>query len=285
MLTPEKINYFNQLLQTGNVPGPEDSADWEIYKAYQNSQALAQQATAPVSAPIPPAAGLMNAPVAAPVTAPVTAPVAANIPTNNVSNQAMAAPANGTSYTMDDLMSNQMVVDNYLKVKYQQTFIGNDVVGDKEIYVAINLSNVVAKLSIKGGQPVSYASTVDGKVCLSGGSWLEAVADIQKKDPKARPYNCVDLPMTVIKEVKGFSGNTVAAVGTVIGHTTSTTNWKPWVDFYRNLPQEVRERGEEVYVKLTRRDVSKNSNNWALVDFEYVPLEQAHNMGLVSEPF
>mgnify|MGYP001103762648 CR=1 FL=1 len=264
MLTPEKINYFNQLLQTGNVPGPEDSADWEIYKAYQNSQALAQQAAAPVAAP-------------------TTVP--ANIPTNNVSNQAMAAPANGTSYTMDDLMSNQMVVDNYLKVKYQQTFIGNDVVGDKEIYVAINLSNVVAKLSIKGGQPVSYASTVDGKVCLSGGSWLEAVADIQKKDPKARPYNCVDLPMTVIKEVKGFSGNTVAAVGTVIGHTTSTTNWKPWVDFYRNLPQEVRERGEEVYVKLTRRDVSKNSNNWALVDFEYVPLEQAHNLGLVSEPF
>lgn len=191
MLTPEKINYFNQLLQTGNVPGPEDSADWEIYKAYQNSQALAQQAAAQVSAPIPPAAGLMNAPVAAPVTAPVTAPVAANIPTNNVSNQAMAAPANGTSYTMDDLMSNQMVVDNYLKVKYQQTFIGNDVVGDKEIYVAINLSNVVAKLSIKGGQPVSYASTVDGKVCLSGGSWLEAVADIQKKTRKRDPITAL----------------------------------------------------------------------------------------------
>ena len=283
MLTPEKISYFNQLLQAGSVPGPEDSADWEIYKALQNSQALAQQAATPATAT---AGGIMSAPVpasvAAPVSAPVSAPVAA--PMDSANNQPMVMPSNGT-YTMDDLMSNQMVVDNYLKVKYQQTFIGNDVVGDKEIYVSINLSNVVAKMSIKGGQPVSYASTVDGKTCISGGSWVEAVADIQKKDPKARPYNCVDLPMKIVKDVKGFTGNIVASTGTVIGHTTSTTNWKPWVDFYRNLPQEVRERGEEVYVKLTRRDVSKNSNNWALVDFEYIPFEKAQELGLDTLPF
>lgn len=282
MLTPEKINYFNQLLQQGSVPGPEDSSDWEIYKALQNSQALAQQQAVAPATPVSDSNtfNLMsqpNIPAPLPAAMPSSVPAAAN-------SNAMVMPSNGT-YTMDDLMSNQMVVDNYLKVKFQQTFIGNDVVGDKEIYVSINLSNVVAKMSIKGGQPVSYASTVDGKTCLAGGSWLEAVSDIQKKDPKARPYNCVDLPMCIAKEVKGFTGNTVAAVGTMIGHTTSTTNWKPWVDFYRNLPQESRDRGEEVYVKLTRRDISKNGNNWALVDFEYVPFEQARNLGLVQEPF
>lgn len=276
MLTQEKINHFNILIQTNQAPSPEDSADFEIYKALLNSQSLAQaQAT---SNPTPNPLMTTPTPVAAPTVTSVSAPVAP------VSAPASVMPANGT-YSMDDLMTNGMVVDNYLKVKYQQTFIGNDVVGDKELYVSINLDNVVAKVSIKGGSPVVYRSTIDGKNCLSGGTWLAAVEEVQRKDPKARPYNCADLPMVIAKDVKDFSGNVLCGVGSTIGHTTSTTNWRNWVEFYRHLPEEVRERKEEIFVKVVRKDVEKNNNRWAVLDFEYIPPKEAIALGLVKNPY
>lgn len=278
MLTQEKINAFNLLLQQGQAPAPEDAADFEMYKAYLNSQALAQNmAQAPAPAPQPaaaPAQANLMAPVPAAAPVPAPAPVPAAAP--------MMMPSNGGNYSMDDLMTNTMVVDNYLKVKYQQTFIGDSAIIDPELYVAIDLSSVVAKVSIKGGQPVKYASTTDGKTCVAGGSWVEAVADIQKLDPRARPYNCVDVPMKLLRDAHGVTGKAVAFLGTVLGHTTSTTNWKLWVEFYRSLPQEVRDNGEVVYAKITREDKKKDTNSWALVKFTYISKEEANNLGLTE---
>ena len=257
MLTQEKMITFNQLIANNGTPAPEDVADFEIYKAMLNSQAMAASSASttpqnnpnfaqPVAAPVPVPAALT----------PVSQPIpAAPIPT--------AVPANGSHFTMDDLMANTMAVDKYLKVKYQQMFIGDDVIGSDSIFVRINLDNVVYKLSIKGGQPVSYASTLDGKTATTGGSWLEAVADIQKKDPKARPYNCADIPMVVAKEIKNPAGMILADEGTILGHTTSTTNWKEWVNFYQSLT----DKSGEVLVKVTRKDVTKNKQQWGLITF------------------
>ncbi|MBP5470978.1 MAG: hypothetical protein J6Z11_17245, partial [Candidatus Riflebacteria bacterium] len=227
MLTQEKMVQFNQLIASNGTPAPEDVADFEIYKAMLNSQAMAASSASQSQNNNPNFAAPTPAPVPAALT-PVETPVQAGPVPNTV-------PANGSHFTMDDLMAKTMAVDKYLKVKYQQMFIGDDVIGSDHIFVRINLDNVVYKLSIKGGQPVSYASTLDGKTATTGGSWLEAVADIQAKDAKARPYNCADIPMVVAKEIKSPAGMILADEGTILGHTTSTTNWREWVNFYQSL--------------------------------------------------
>lgn len=271
MITPEKIQYFNTLLATNQVPAPEDSADFEIYKAMQMAGNVAQAQAATQAAPAPVAT---PAPVAAPIPAPVAqlTPVAAPAPM-----PVALTPSNGNVFSMDDLMSSSMSVDKYLKVKYQQTFIGDDAVNG-DLYVVIVKSEVVPKLSIKAGNPVQYRSTIDGKTCTEGGSWLEAVSNMQKISKDARPYNCVDIPMHVAKDVMSFTGNVIAQVGDVLGHTTSTTNWRNWKDFYQSTPREQ----DKVFAKISRVDMKKNNNQWGLVKFEYIDDAEAAKLGLVG---
>lgn len=264
MLSQEKIAQFNQLLANGQAPAPEDSSDFEMYKALINSQALAAN-----SAAAPVAQATTVAPVAPVV--PVNIPAAAPTPS-------AVTPSNGRNFSMDDLMSSAMVVDRYLKVKFGQMFIGDDIIGSDSIYVSIDLDSVVAKISIKGGNPVRYAATVDGKTCVQGGSWFEAVSDIQKIAPNARPYNCVDLPMKIAKDITAYNGSVICPAGETVGHTTSTTNWKEWLSFYRSLPDQ----HGVVFAKVTRKDVKKNNNQWGLLEFTYIPNDEALAQGLTA---
>lgn len=278
MLTQEKMEEYKARIMQGinTAPTPEETADFEVVKAMMVSSTLAAnvaQPTAPTSAPaLTPAMAPALTPAMAPAPASVLAAVPSAMPT-------AMTPSNGNAFTMEDLTSASMTADVYLKVKYQQTFIGQDVVNAPEVYVAIDLSKVILKLSIKGGNPVVYASTVNGRTATNGGSWLEAVADIQKMDPKAKPYPSADIPMSVAAPVKDFAGKTVAEVGTILGHSLSTTNWKNWKNFYDSLP--VKEG--IVFAKVTREDVNKNKQLWAVLKFEYVSPEIATSLGLRAE--
>ena len=267
MLTPEKINTFNILLANNQAPAPEDVADFEIYKAMRLSSAMAAQEATPTATATPvttvPAAPVAPVPVSVKEAEPVT----------------VFAPANGNAYSMDDLMSNTMLADKYIKIKNQQTFIGDDLIGNKELYVVLNFADIRAKQTIKGGNPVKYRSTVDGRTCIdTGDSWMNAVMEIKRLAPDAKPYNCVDLTFTLLKDACAYDGTVVAAAGTRLGHTTATTNWKKWVEFYRSLPTHE----GEVIVRLTREDVQKETNKWALVSFEYVSEAEAASLGLIS---
>lgn len=266
MLTPEKINTFNILLANNQAPAPEDAADFEIYKAMRLSSAMAAQEATPTATPTP-------APV--PVVAPAPVPVAVK----EAEPVTVFAPTNGNAYSMDDLMSNTMLADKYIKVKNQQTFIGDNLIGNKELYVVLNFADIRAKQTIKGGNPVRYRSTVDGRTCIdTGDSWMNAVMEIKRLAPDAKPYNCVDLTFTLLKDAIAYDGSVVAPAGTRLGHTTATTNWKKWVEFYRSLPSHE----GEVIVRLTREDVQKETNKWALVNFEYVSDNEAASLGLIS---
>lgn len=263
MLTAERIETFKQMLINNQSPtSPEDISDFEIVKAMVLGQAMTSTAVptpapATVPATVPAPTALTPAPAAAP---------AVPLPT----------PTNGNSFTMEDAMKASMAVDKYLKVKNGVTYVNNDVVSNDPIYVKINLDSVVVKQSIKAGNPVKYMSTLDGRTCLQGGSWIDAVADMQKIDPKARPYFCVDLALQLVKDVKAFDGSIIAASGEVLGHTTATTNWKDWSRFYAALPTHT----GEIYARLTRQDVKKDNNQWALIEFQYVTDEQAKQLGL-----
>ena len=271
MLTAERMEIFKQMIINNQSPAnPEDISDFEIVKAMMVGQAMTATAV-PTPAPAP----ANVAPVAVPVPVATIAP--APVPaTNTAPATTLLTPTNGSSFTMEDAMKASMAVDKYLKVKHGVTYVNNDVVSNDPIYVKINLDSVVVKQSIKAGNPVKYMSTLDGRTCLQGGSWIDAVADMQKIDPKARPYFCVDLALQVVKDVRAFDGSIIAAVGEVLGHTTATTNWKDWSRFYSALPTHT----GEIYARLTRQDVKKDNNQWGLVEFQYITDEQAKQLGI-----
>ena len=270
MLTAERIELFKTMLINNQIPtNPEDTADFEIVKAMVISQATAGQSV-PVN----------TVPAANPaVTATNTAPATNLVPAATTSTPPAAPVASdGSAFTMEEAMKSSMAVDSYLKVKYGQTFINEQTVSDDPIYVSIDLDSIVVKSAIKAGNPVKYYSTLNGKDCLQGGSWADVVADMQKMDPKARPYFCVDLAMKVAQDIKAFNGQVIMSTGNYIGHTTATTNWKDWSRFYQALPTH----SGCVFVKLTRQNVKKNNNSWGLLNFEYVNDAQAQALGLVG---
>ena len=267
MLTAERIELFKQMLANNQIPAnPEDTADFEIVKAMVISQVTAGQA-------VP-----SQEPAAAPVTNLVPVAATNKAPAAVVNNASAPVASNGNAFTMEEAMKSSMVVDSYLKVKYGQTFINDQTVSDDPIYVSIDLDSVVVKSAIKAGNPVKYFSTLNGKDCLQGGSWADVVADMQKIDPKARPYFCVDLSMKVAQDIKAFNGQVIMSTGNYIGHTTATTNWKDWSRFYQSLPTHT----GNVFVKLTRQNVKKDNNSWGLLNFEYVNDAQAQALGLVA---
>ena len=264
MLTAERIELFKTMLINNQIPtNPEDTADFEIVKAMVISQATAGDAATV-------AANQTQTPNLVPVnnTAPATVASTASAP----------VASNGSAFTMEEAMKSSMAVDSYLKVKYGQTFINDQTVSDDPIYVSIDLDSIVVKSAIKAGNPVKYYSTLNGKDCLQGGSWADVVADMQKIDPKARPYFCVDLAMKVAQDIKAFNGQVIMSTGNFIGHTTATTNWKDWSRFYQALPTHT----GSVFVKLTRQNVKKDNNSWGLLNFEYVNDAQAQALGLVG---
>jgi hypothetical protein len=264
MFTAEKVANFDNLIANNQPCAPEDQADFEMYKALKLSQNLAAQSVAEPT----PTEVAASVPVTAASVPAVAKPETISIPT----------PSTGF-YTMDDLISQSFSADKYLKVKHQVTSVGGEMIANKEIYGILNFSDVRVKQSIKGGNPVKYLSSLDGRTCVeTGDTWMNAITEIKRRDPNARPYSCADFTVTVAKDLVSYDGQLIAPAGTRLGHTTATTNWTNWVRFWQSLPNH----DGHVYVKIVREDVKKGSNQWAILNFEYVAPETAIQLGLLS---
>lgn len=265
MLTQETMIKYQTMLANGQTPtDPQEMADFEIVKAMMTSQAMAANVAQPL------------------VPTPAPAPVAQPLQPAVVDNSAFTTltPANGHSFTMDDMASmSTMAVDYWIKAKSGQIFLGNEKISDDPFYVTIDVSSVAPKLGIRAGNPPKYFYSLDGKTCSQGGSWFDAVADARRIDQKAKPYACIDLFMKTAKEIRDYAGNIVAKAGTSLGYTTPPSNWTDWKRFYDGLPHH----NGLVFVKITRRDVKNTSNNeWSLLNYEYVSDEMAQQLGLIG---
>ena len=290
MLDANTISQYHQIMATGVTECPQgiNPAEWNIaYSMYlqANMQNTAAATTAPVAAPVQEAQTIYPQNTAAMMPNAVNGVVPFN---QNAAPAAQAVmpmaltPTNGSAFTMDDLLSNSIACDKWLKIKYNQTLINDDMIKETDLYVKIDFGQVIPKMSIKGGNPVRYASTIDGQTATAGGSWMRAVQDIQAIDPKARPYNCVDLSMILAQDVHDYNGNVVAPAGTLLGHTTATTNWKEWKALCMELVAKGLSYSNGIhYVKLNRKDVTKGTNKWAILNFSYVDETEAANLGLI----
>lgn len=192
-----------------------------------------------------------------------------------------AAPAAYTApaapMSMDDLMVGSMSVDLWLKVKEFGLIVGagNPPELLREIVVGLDMSEVIPNYSIKYGNPAVYKKTFDRVTCATGGSWAEAVAQAQRVDPKARDYRSADLPFVALEDIKGPSGAVLAEAGKRIGHTLSTTNWREFELFYRDLAQKGLTKSV-VKVKLGFLPRSNaGGNKWGVVTFQLLEVLSA----------
>jgi hypothetical protein len=215
---------------------------------------------------------------AAAAAAPQTSQAPATIPTQEIA--AVGPASTPVALSMESMSQGSMSVDNWFKVKEDGLKIG-DMAGLLEsVEAVIDMTagrGFILKYGVKNGNPAQYAYTVDLANANGGGTWAAAQARIQALNPStpAAPYRCVDLPFRLTQDVTKVTGAGKAAVTTVIakagdmiGYTTSTTNWKNWETFYKDV-DKAGLMGQEVRVKLTAQArTNKAGNNWGVLAIE-----------------
>lgn len=182
---------------------------------------------------------------------------------------APAAPA--AKLNMDTVSAGNMTVDAWLKPKEFGILVGDKTDLIDTIKATIDMTDgigFVVKKGIKAGNPAQYKYTLDGATCTTGGSWEAAVAQMKGMDPKAYEYRCVDLPFEVLEDVVGKKQGTLIEAGKRVGYTTSTTNWKNWEMFYKDV-QKAGLLNEKVVVEIgfeRRENAAKNV--WGVLTFK-----------------
>jgi len=227
--------------------------------AIQNAIARAKEAAAGAAA-------------SAPANLPATAPQAGtNVP---------AVP--GRTLSMDDIAGRGISVDSWIGVKEFGILAGKDRTLVPSVVVALDMHELAVHLAVKFGNPPVYYKSYDGVTCAQGGSWADAVAKCMKSDPGNKgEYRAVDLPMTVLESVileEKKQKKTVLEVGERIGHSTSTTNWRNWETFYKEL---VRANLHHSILKVELGYEAKSNpagNRWGVLTFKFlgeIPREPA----------
>ncbi|MGO4302177.1 hypothetical protein [Cupriavidus sp. RAF12] len=181
-----------------------------------------------------------------------------------------AAPA--VPMTMESLMSGGISVDIWLKVKEFGLVVGDAQGVIPTIKVILDMTEgtgFVPKLSIKAGNPAQYWSTYDGANSDKGGSWTDAQNKARSIDPRATPYRSVDVPMVAVEDVL-VNGKVAAAKGKKLGYSTSTTNWREWETFYKDVVQKGL-LGKQVEVEVGFKPMqNKAGNNWGVMTWTVI---------------
>lgn len=185
---------------------------------------------------------------------------------------AVAAPA-GQAFSMETLATGSINVDAWMKVSQFGLLIGDNKTSLIDtIKVSMEMTDgkgFVPKLSIKGGNPAQYWSTYDGVSAQGGGSWEQAQLKAKALSPTAYAYRCVDLPFTVLEPVV-VKGVEVAKAGLKLGHSTSTTNWKNWETFYKDVAAAgLMNQTVELELGYEPKE-NKAGNNWGVVTFKLI---------------
>ena len=168
--------------------------------------------------------------------------VPANVPAAAGSTAVGAPVAAGAPLGLDDMMAGGVAVDHWLKLTADGIKVGDKTKPLDTIEVFLDMSEVAYSFAIKyqlNGQAV-YHKTYDRVTDSQGGPWISTVQKAQQIDPKAYEYRSAELPLVAAVEienkVKGEAA--AAAAGDRLGLTLSTTGWKKFQDFVRDLTRK-----------------------------------------------
>lgn len=197
----------------------------------------------------------------------------AGVPATTQPQATAVAPIKAGPLTLDDLTQGGMNVNDWLKVTEFGLLVASHT--DKLFSFAefrLDTSKVQACEVIKFGNPATYLKTYDRVVCTAGGTWQEALNRAAQVQPGVRPYQSADLPLEVIGDLKSMDGTLLAKDGDILGHSTSTTNYKNLSALMREL-KEKKQLGAVIKVKVgyeKRTNVAKNT--WGILTFELLEI-------------
>lgn len=176
---------------------------------------------------------------------------------------AVAVAAPPPVMSLSSMVSETTVVDVYLKAKEAGLILASAPTKYQEtIEVIIDCKKITPSQVVKFGNPAVYLKTFDGVTCASGGTWQDALAKAQSIKADVTPYKSVDLAMTLVNDIKD-----VAEAGTVIGHSTATTNWNNFAGLFDKVMSE---GGAESKIKVELGFEIRKSKDyeWPLITFK-----------------
>jgi hypothetical protein len=162
------------------------------------------------------------------------------------------------------------LVEDWIKVTEYGLTIGADRTILLGLKVAIDMTEgggFFVKHSVKYGNPAQYYSSYDGTTCDRGGMWADAMIKAQRADPKVKAFPAADIIFTLLEDVK-LKDRTVPA-GTKLGHTTSTSNWQDWAEFYRDAVKND-QLNTTVQAVISAESVTGKTNGytWGIMKFQ-----------------
>lgn len=177
----------------------------------------------------------------------------------------------GVAMSIAGMAASTFSVDDYVKVsKDGHGIVVNGKLIADPIDVVIDLSECIAHQAIKGGDPVRYEKTYDGVNAKSGMRWADAIAGVQQLDPKARPYETVDVCFTPVEDVK-VKNEVLIQAGSRIGYSLSTTNKSNFVNFIKALARQgVDPDNGKVFARIGCEARSGGGYTWGLMTFEFI---------------
>jgi hypothetical protein len=179
---------------------------------------------------------------------------------------APARPANPSSLT--SLPNSSMLVDHRLKVSEFGLLIDNNQALFDTIEVVIDMTAVQACYCIKYGNPLIYKKTYDRVLEAGGEPWSETIAKAQMINPNVRQYPSADIPMVLVRTLKDKKGAVVAQAGKVLGHSLSTTNWRPFEKFVRTLIDQGLSTARVRATLGAEPMTNARGNRWGVMTFE-----------------
>lgn len=151
-----------------------------------------------------------------------------------------AASDPGVPLGLDDMLSGGVAVDHWLKVTADGLKIGDKTKPLDTIEVFVDLAEVAYSFQVKyqlNGQAV-YHRTYNRQTDSQGGLWIETMRKAQQIDPKAYEYRSAEIPLVAGVAIQAKDGTNAAEAGERLGLTLSTTGWKQYQTFVRELARK-----------------------------------------------
>lgn len=162
------------------------------------------------------------------------------VATQNTGGTAVGAVGGGAPLGLDDMLSGGVAVDHWLKVTSDGLKIGDKTKPLDTLEVFLDMSEIAYSFQVKyqlNGQAV-YHRTYDRQTDSQGGLWMETMRKAQQIDPKAYEYRSAEIPLVSAVDIQGKDGNVAASAGERLGLTLSTTGWKQFQTFVRELARK-----------------------------------------------
>lgn len=190
-------------------------------------------------------------------------------PANDNRMGALAKPS------MENFMgASGMSVDEYLTSKAEGFRISKEMKGLlDEIVVEIDMMDVVPVYvsSHETGGQTKFLKSYDGETTPSGQNFQYAFqAECARNSNNKDPYKTVEIPVTLVNDVKDPKSPLIIHAGTIVGITPSMTGFTHFEKFFKKLLKadpDNRDATVKVRVYHTKRTNSRN-NEWGVVDFE-----------------